>query len=432
MFRPASIVPAFLLIGLTTSLLFATFSVSTYAQSNPTSTPSVDDWYLDNNAAWNSPYPQPGTSVGNAIWSVESEAFTSSYPDGFTFTIRVQSNAAPVTVASVIWSHTPNELKRQETQDIDGNGLIQIRYRTSRAIPPWVAVNYYWSFIDANGNRYRTDWIVGSEYVPDDPDQWIRYESEDIIVVIQNTLSQDAISNTVDAMTQQRNTFLQAWGELLPYKPRAILFSDRQDFNAWLGNFDTSILGLTDPEWGTTVQVFNPEDTLADLTYGTVPHEIAHLYQFEFVGERGFPSGSWFTEGNATLFELSQMYDYEDRIRTVALEGNLPPLFQNDNLFAMSFGPDQRSRYGYDLGYTFWKWLIVEYGLDGHRQLIERLADGVERNDALESITGLRLSEIETAWAQWLGAEAAAPPILVPSNIEHQFPPTMTPFPVPR
>ncbi|PJF44353.1 MAG: hypothetical protein CUN55_04385 [Phototrophicales bacterium] len=429
--RPASIVPALLSIAMLISLLFTSISIATFAQGDSTPTIAVDEWYLETDVEWNNPYPRPNTIVGDAIWTVEAATFTSQYPSGFEFSVRVHNDTAPITLASVIWSHTPNELQRIETQNISADGQVRIRYRVEGVLPPWVAVNYYWSFVDAEGNRYRTNWFVGAEYLPNNPESWTRAESEDVIVVAQNTLPDDAIANTLDAMHQQRETFLQAWGALLPYKPRVILFGDQRAFNEWLGSTNSSILGLTEPEWGATIQVLNPDDTLADLTYGTVPHEIAHLYQFEFVGDRGFPAGSWFTEGNATLFELSQMYDYETRIRNIALEGNLPPLLENESFFAMSFGPDNRGRYGYDVGYTFWRWFIQEYGLSGHYQLITKLKEGETRNQALEQITGLSLYEIETRWAQWLGAESAAPPLIVPST-EYRFPPTATPFPSPR
>lgn len=430
--RSVSIVPAFLIVGLTISLLFAAISVTTFAQGDPTPTPFVDSWYIEN-PDWDAPYPEPGTSVGDATWVIDEATFVSEYPRGFTFSIQASSSVAPITVASIIWSHTPNELQRIELQNVPADGTLRIQHRLTDSLPPWAAVNYYWSFIDANGNRFRTTWFNGQEYLPDDPQNWTRVESEDVIIIAQNDISADAIPQTIDAMAQQRATFLQAWGALLPYKPRVILFSSRDDFNTWFrSSFGTAILGITDPAWGATVQVRDPQDPLQDLTYGTVPHEIGHLYQFEFVGDRGFPAGSWFTEGNATLFELSQLYDYENRLRNIAIDGDLPPLLVNDSLFAISAGPDEIGRFGYDIGFTFWKWFITEYGLDGHRQLVEQLAVGVDRNDALENVTGLSIFEIETAWAQWLGADGAAPPILTPSQIEYQFPATPTPFFTPQ
>ena len=426
--RRIGIIPVMMIFGITLSILFAAISVVTFAQGDPTATPIVDNWYLDTNAEWeDARYAQPGTSEGNANWVVEEPEFQSDYPRGFTFTIHAESDQADIVVASVIWSHTPNFLQREETQFIPNNGNITVVHRLRDVLPPWVAVNYYWSFIDAEGNRWRTDWIVGEEYRPPNAQLWTRLETEDVIVVAQNGLPAEATTQTIEAMEVQHETFKQAWGGALSYTPRVILFENRYDFNEWLGGFNTSILGITSDEWGATVQILENGD-LIDLTYGTVPHEIGHLYQFDFVGEDGFPAGSWFTEGNATLFEITQMYDYEDRVRNLAETGDIPSLL--DTSWRASFvGADDIGRLGYDVGFTFWKWVVTNYGLEGHRAIIDQLALGVSREEAIFNALGVSLASIEYEWAIWLGADAPAPtPVPLPT-IDMRFPPTMTPFP---
>jgi hypothetical protein len=150
-----------------------------------------------------------------------------------------------------------------------------------------------------------------------------------------------------------------------------------------------------------------------------VPHEIAHLYQSEFTL---MTAGSWFIEGNATFFELNQQYDYEASVRELAAAGRLPALLADT-------GPGvsgQNARRGYDIGYTFWKWFVDNYGLDGHRELIQTLKRGTSRDAALEAVTGLTLDEIESRWRVWLGA-SPVPPTLVPTPTMFIFP-TVTPY----
>lgn len=426
--RRIGIIPIMLAFGITLSLLFAMISVSTFAQTDPTPTAFVENWYLDSDAEWeNTRFAEPGTSVGEANWVVADASFESNYPSGFTFRIKANSDMSDIVTASVIWSHTPNFLQREETSTIPSTGNIVIRYQVSDPTPPWVAVNYYWSFVDAKGNRYRTEWIVGQEYVPNDIENWVRVESEDVIIVAQDTLPQRAITQSIEAMETQRETFKRAWGGALSYKPRVILFDSRSDFNQWLGAFNTGILGITSEEWGATVQILDYDD-ITDLTYGTVPHEIGHLYQFDFVGEDGFPAGSWFTEGNATLFELTQMYDYEERVRNLARRGELPSLL--DNSWRASFvGEDGIGRLGYDVGFTFWKWVVTRFGLEGHLAIVQELTKGVDRDEAIENALGMSLAEIEAEWALWLGADAPPPTPLPQPTVEMRFPATVTPFP---
>jgi hypothetical protein len=422
------IIPIFLAAGITLSLLFTLLSVSTFAQGSPTPTPFVEDWYLDTEREWDdNRFAEPGTSVGDASWAVGESSFSSSYPDGFSFTVNASSDQGDIVTASVIWSHTPDELQRREVRNVPASGEITLPVRLGEPLAPFAAVNYYWSFIDSEGNRFRTEWIVGNEFLPNNLELWQRFESEDIILVLEGDLPDELVDMTFDAMEQQRETFKQAWGRTLSYKPRVVLFADREEFDRVFGLFFVSVVGRTDSRWGATVQVVVDND-LTDLAYGTVPHEIAHLYQFDVVGDDGFPAGSWFSEGNATLFELSQPYDYLDRVRNFADRDELPSLLLGsyDTLFASSVGSDGLGRLGYDIGYSFFHWMVLNYGLDAHRVMVEALIDGADRNEAIQQAIGLPLSEIETNWARWLGADGPAP--TPPPINEIRFPPTPTPF----
>lgn len=419
-----SIIPILVAIGLTIALLLTAISFEVTAQGDINPTPAIEDWYIQSVEDWDLPYFEPGTSTGNAEWNAENFSFQSNYPNGFTFSSTISSSHGEIATASVIWSHTPNQLQRLEAQVNVETGQITATRRARESLPPWIAVNYYWSISDTAGNRYRSDWILGDEYTPNDLD-WTRVESDDVIIVIQNELPTEIIDLTIEAMDTQHDTFMQAWGGTLNYKPRVILFSNQRDFQEWRDGFGgEAVIGQTSDDWGATVQVLTDEDSI-DLAYGTVLHEIAHLYQFEFA-PNGFPSGTWFSEGNASLFELHQQYDYEGRIRSIAEDNNLPLLLQGNDNFAFSGGPDDLGRYGYDIGFTFWKWIITNYGLDAHREIIEQLATGASRNKALETVLSVSAFEIEQRWAVWLGASSGAP-TLIPTAT-YSFPPTQTPF----
>lgn len=426
--RKSAIIPVFLALVLTLTLLVSVTAWQVTAQGDATPTPVIEDWYVQESADWDLPYLQPGTSSGDAEWLVESALFESDYPGGFTFSVEANSSKGEIVLASVIWSHTPHQLKRGELESYNyRNGRFMYHWIPNDSLPPWIAVNYYWSFADSAGNRYRTDWILGNEYNPN-YEGWTRAESEDVIVFLQAGLSSDVIDLAFEAMETQRETYLQSWGTLLPYKPRAILFSNQRDFQEWRSGFGgSSVIGQTSAEWGATAQVISGDDPY-DLAFGTVLHEVAHLYQLEFA-PNAFPAGSWFTEGNATFFELHQQYDYEERIREIAADGELPLLLQGSGPSPFTEGPDDHGRYGYDVGYTFFKWMAINYGLDAHRRLIEEMAAGVPRNTALEIVLGLSIYEIETSWALWLGANAGAA-TLIPTQ-PYVFPPTVTPFIIP-
>jgi len=351
-------------------------------------------------------------------WTVGETTFESHYPAGFTFTTTITSSAGPLARGRVVWSHAPGTQRSRPAEIDPDTGVLTATWEATGAdaVPPWVGITYYWDVTDEAGNFFNSE--PGYEEYEDNSREWIRTESEDIIVVTES-LPEDVGEMVVDAMEENREKYREAWGDLLPYKPRAILFGSREGWNEWqitAGN--PNVVGQTSDDWGGTVQVVYSGD-LEDLAYGTVPHEVAHLYQSAFTI---MTPGSWFIEGNATFFEIHQQYNYEASVRELAASGNLPVLLQDT-------GPGvsgRNARRGYDIGYTFWKWLTDNYGLEGHRELIELLDSGMSRNQAIEQVTGLTIDEVESQWRVWLGASAVAP-TLIPTPTLFIFP-TVTPF----
>ena len=374
------------------------------------------------------PYPTPddsadsasddAASAGDVEWTLADDTFTSLYPLGFRFSAQIESSAGDVARVRVVWTHTPGtQRSRPAEYDADADRWVATWNASgSDAVPPWVGVTYRWEATDTAGNSFESG-PVEMEYA-DETREWIRAEGEDIIVFTQG-LPDDVGEMVVDAMAEQRELYREAWGDVLPYKPRAILFGDREAWEEWQITYvDPRILGTTSSDWGATVQRVSGTD-YRDLAYGTVPHEVAHIYQDEFVG---FLPVSWFNEGNATFFEANQQYDYLARVRQIAASGNLPNLLEDT-------GPSIRgtnARDGYDIGYTFWRWLTETYGVEAHREVMQAIRGGTGRNAALEQVTGLTLREIESQWRVWLGASDTAP-TLFPTPTMVTFP-TVTPF----
>lgn len=417
-------------------LMLSTVGLQAAAQIGATSTPTPSGAAVTALVAANaSPYDEPAEIKGDAKWAISDLTFQSNYPNGFEFSAKVTSSLAPVVSATVQWSHNPDADRARAIGGVDPatNRATAIWEATSNRVPPWVAVNYRWSFTDGLGNSYQSEWILGAEY-EDNTRQWTRAESDDIIVYAEDGLPEDVIDMTFDAMQRRRPDFIALFGRQLAYKPRAILFFDYDTFLEWRGvtvNTNNTILaGQTTDYWGATVQAFLFGD-LDELAYGTVVHEIAHLYQADLYDLR---APGWWIEGNATYFEITKGYDYEDRVRDIATFYDIPPLLQGLGPVPNDLGPDERGRLGYDLGYTFNKWLIDNYGPEAHLQIVQLLHEGIYRNESdefnviLEQVTGLPIAEIERRWRTWLGASPEAPTLFPTPTLAMRFPPTVTPF----
>ncbi len=377
------------------------------------------------------PLPQ---AQNNAEWMLEDEAFTSQYPAGFTFSVQATSSGGPVVAASVEWVHRDHRegqtrrVRRQEAEIDPGTGMITAVWEASQndSVPPWVEVRYVWKFRDEAGNQFETDTLI-AEYADHGRD-WIRTENADVIV-FSTGLSEEFNQTVIDAVTAMEKKYIAGWGAPLPYRPRVILFADREDFNEWqLFVFDTTTFGYivggySTGVWGGTVQVVTSDPDF--LAYGIVTHEIEHLYQQEYLAKRVSFTPGWFIEGDAVFYE-SHPARFESVDMYVALrvaEDSIPALLDGEG---PRTGGDEALE-GYYLGYTFMKWIDDNWGIEKHKEIMDLLAADMNFVKALEQALGMSKVEIERAWRRSIGAVGDAP-TLVPTWTPPPGLPSPTPF----
>lgn len=379
----------------------------------------------------------------SAIWTVENVTLESDYPNGFHSTIRVESDAGAIERARLIWnsamlrpSSTRQIFAEEGVYDPD-TGTFTARWEPDALmmLPPWSLFEYHWELRDTAGNEFTTE-PQQAEYA-DHTRDWVRVDSDAVIVYAQG-LPRTIEDMVVEAVDEQKAQYEAVWGELLPSRPRVVLFGD---FDAWLewrtadhNTSDTSfVVGQTFDQWGVVAQVLygdDPEASFREMAYGTVLHEIEHLYQAEFLASRTRADvPGWFLEGDATFFELERSYDYLGRVRDMAQSDDLPPL-----LVGVADGPridGENPREGYDIGYSFFVWLREQSGgdLSTHHDVMALLAENAPFFEALEAATGMSTREIERSWRVWLGATPEAP-TLIPTWTPPAFiqPPTPMQF----
>jgi hypothetical protein len=376
--------------------------------------------------------PSPTGNGGSATWTVSDVSFTSQYPDGGQFTIRAESSAGPIKTATLFYRHNPSNRQRALGKFDAGTGLWTATGIDS-GTPQWVAVEYWWSLTDEAGNNYVTD-IMSNMYA-DTRREWAMTESEDIIVYWETQLPENMGDAIVQAMADRRQFYLENWGQLLPYKPRAVIFDGEQDavINEWsrgstirrpgvAGSAATILGGFTRREYGAFIGIYRTtrEDPV-EFALSTVLHEVGHLYQYE---NGGFDTQGWFTEGNAEYMigSRADRRRYLNRARAYAVTGEMPTL------------SDLGGREQYDVGFAFFIWFTEKYGEDSHLKLMQIVAQGGGTRKALERFTGMTFLDIETEFREWLGAPNGVPPTSVPEpTVSFFFPsPTFAPTRTPK
>ena len=361
----------------------------------------------------NEPQPrQPEVIEGDAHWVVGDLMFEGEFPEGMTFSVKASSDAGSIVNARVVWTHAPgNNTQRSRGASFnEETGRWVAEWPHDRGdVPPWVLVRYRWELTDEQGNRYLSAEQDDVYADASNAERWHSAASDDVVVYWID-LPDDFGAQTIEAMAAQREFYRQAWGGLLPYRPRVILYgtSARTEYEEALGRQAAAgggiTTGTTSDDWGGTIQYAMFGDTASELSYGTVLHEVAHLYQGEFAH---LPVG-WFIEGNAEFFSLARGLDYRQWGRQRLISGD--PLS-----FAHGFSIRGRTfRDGYQLGATVFDYLVETYGLDAHRQVWELIGRNVPSLEAIERVTGLTIEQFELDWRRWMGVDGP-PPTLAPS-----------------
>jgi len=356
--------------------------------------------------------PLPGRIVGDAAWTVGDLQYTGEFPNGFRFEIAASSDQGAITSARVVWVHAPGTNTRRSARaqlDAATGHWVAIWEPGTNQVPPWVLVRYHWELADDQGNRYIGPEIDEVYADVANADQWGHLESEDVVVYWIG-LPESYGQQTIEAMADRREFYRQAWGGLLPYRPRVILYGwtarDQYQllFNRPVFVGSSYVAGTTSGDWGGTVQLAGPGSSAQDTAYGTVLHEVAHLYQNQFARV----TADWFIEGDAEFFSLSRATNYREWGRDRLLSGD--PLS-----FAAGFSTDGTNfRDGYWLSTTVWDYLVETYGLDAHREVWDLIAANVPRFEAIERVTGVSIQQFEQGWRAWMGVDTP-PPTVVPS-----------------
>lgn len=394
------------LLGLAALLMTAPGASRAAAQGAalPTITPSPIP------TATLSPTPDAVATQAAAYFQVTTAQMNSLYPRGVEYVLQISSSAGEIERVTVAFWDRDGSIRSSNTLDWDESRQAYVYYdRMFR--PPWFEINYRFRALDSAGNVYETADMV-SEYA-DLTREWFRREDDRIIVLMfgaRESLADDLFRSAHDAIIRLEETH----GFKLDYKPYVVVMPDQASFQEWQEYPDPFLAGLTYNQLGYTVQTLQWGET--DLIEATVPHELTHIFQGFVAEARDIPT--WFIEGHATYFEPQPQYDYEQRVRDIVWHPDFPTL--QADIMADRSGPDGRNRWAYDIGYTFIRYWIDNYGWESHRRFWQAQVT-MNFEDAMAFATGRSFEELETEWRRWIGAPGPVP-TLFPS-------PTLPPFP---
>jgi len=373
-----------------------------------------------------------------AGFSFTDMSFRSTYPTGMTFTVAITppQNATIQQVSlAYTFSNTGSRGEPAEVLQGDQANTWTATLYALRGMTPWHEIDASWQVRTTDGDTISGTPLHAIYYDPTRP--WYRAESEDILVYwfgVSNELGRYVI----DAMARNREKYRDGFGKLLPYRPVAIIYPPGGVWNEYkagvvIDDTDFGSTGTIINEPGSTIQrvrtlesaairkdcIWNPTSPDQEFQFNqaasTTVHEVAHLYQREV----GVGGPTWWGEGQATFFETFPEYPVHDRLRQLAKlrDGDFPS-FQGAG---PGGGPYTASEDGcthliYDMGSSFMLWLVDAHGgLDTYRSIVDEMAHGITLEQALQTVTGMSMLELENEWRAFLGIGEVPAEILDPA-----------------
>lgn len=354
----------------------------------------------------------------------------SDYPRGMVFTTTAESENGSIQSATLWMILANGDLTRFEaTMDEEAEAWVANPWSAGEGVPAWRPFEFYWRVRDETDVAVDTEPIAMSYWDP--TREWYRAEGDYLILYWFGTDEVDPeyiAENAMYAMNATEPRRIEGFGSAISYKPVGVVYPTRETLGEFSGSgtSNDNAAGYTSSEMGMTVQNIAPptdawferqagciyatarEDRVSqawivDRTiFGTIPHEVAHLYQYD----HGVAVGpNWWVEGQADYFTY-QAGQYDFRIRNLAsFDSDIPTL--DGNIGAFTYEADGCYALAYDMGVSFINWLLSNYGgLQLHAQIVDLLQSRITLQDALEQATGKPFYELENEWRTYLGYQS--------------------------
>lgn len=327
----------------------------------------------------------------------------SLYPGGMVF--RVSPESANGAIESVtLFAEFPGGSRTRLTAQpgaVEGDWIALLGADNAR-LPAWAHIAFSWRVRDESGVVIDTA-PQPVDYV-DTTRTWHRLDTPQMVVYWFGLDDDDpAVFAEVMAWalesTHQRR--VDGFGEALGYVPVGVIFSSTETMGETTGSgavnrggafyqYGQSVLAVVDG--GVEFQ--------RDWMSFTTVHELVHLYQFSLLG--GLNGPAWWVEGQAQWF-ATHPGEYDARLRNLATLQAIPTLTREVPREVAQ--ADGRPNLAYDMGASFINWLVAEYGIETHAEIVRlQREDGLGVIEAIEAAAGVTFFDLQNDWRAYIGA----------------------------
>ena len=436
--RKLALLLCLLILGLTVVTFVPTMAQNGGGENIPTPTPHpVDELVYELTTVGGADVTLTFDGIEQDGLTIGETTVTSNYPRGMVFSVDAESETGEIVDVILFFTfRTDVNARFQASKDEESGKWVARPWEAGDDTPAWTPFSFFWRIRDEEGNSI--DGPVNESEYWDQTREWNRVETPFAVLYwfgFEEVESEYVAENIALAIAATEPRRIEGFGGPISYKPTGVIYPTRETLGEinGAGTTDANSGGTLDSQLGMSIQHIAPptEDwfkrqaeciyltPLEDRTekwrvdgmiFRTVPHEIAHLYQYDM----GVAIGPlWWIEGQAEYFTYNAR-NFDQRLRYLATLQDVPSLEENigwriveeDGCYALT----------YDMGVSFINWLLTNYGgLETHEQIVDLLSRNVVLADAIERVVNVPFIELQNEWRTYLGYEPFSAEDLDPS-----------------
>jgi len=366
----------------------------------------------------------PNRVAADSPIKVIDQKVESKFRRSLTFHIKAQSTAGKIIKATLFQRSRGTDLAVGKRSDpFTPASAVDVQYvwdTTDVTTPPWQVIVYRWELTDDAGNVYNTPDTTTE--MSDDTRDWQKLTDGKVAVYWYD--QKESFGKQLLSAAQRGFAHVaKATGHTPDGELRVVMYNNQEDFCTFYAPRACKdwVAGVT---FGSlTVQWLESENP-DFVVYQVVPHELAHAFLHDWLGQRISAIPNWFNEGQAVNNELAGLDTELARARRLARNGKLERLAFMEARDTIGQDDLQLTADWYAQATSLVMYLYERYGLDSLGKIVAKVKDGKTFEDAFKAATGVTLDEFELGWRNWLGAKG--PVATIPPTPELSFPPSPT------
>lgn len=316
-----------------------------------------------------------------------------SFGDKITFRLRYESTLPVESIALIIQIPGSPSFVGEVSLTAEGEGRF-VYLVSERPLPAFSSIAYSFQFTLSDGrlvsspayhftyldNRFNWQELIG------EPFRIYWYEGE-------ITLAQDVLDAALAGQTRTLD-LLQQPPDLDPIV--IFIYSSEDDLQSTLAFIGQHwIGGYADPARASIVVALPPALDQPLEIQRLIPHEIAHILLYRFMGAEFEYLPAWLNEGIASQMELYSLPEYDLVLDRAHGERALIPTQH----LCQAFPPDEGlALLAYAQSDSLVEYIQDKYGLPGLQSLIYAYDQGVSCERGVEVSLGLTLQDLEGDW----------------------------------